>query len=212
MPRSFVCATSCAVAAAWAPFIRVEKFHGKRNARAVADVMQRGGVLLSTYGTCTANPGVLGAMSGRSAGSSAADDNESAPSEQQWESALAPGHWMPGNDATVSWSVSYCVLHRPTFDHVLKSHAGDTLSYADEGHKMKNPADLASAQGNGKRIPAKYRLLLSGTPIQNSKQPKSWMGASNEAGSDVFPSQTLNDVVVLSLTTPTWEARSWHAR
>ena len=53
----------------------------------------------------------------------------------------------------------------PTNEDIFVSHNWDFI-VLDEGHKIKNPSiKLTTAV---KRIPGKFRLLLSGTPIQNN--------------------------------------------
>ncbi len=117
----------------WAPFIHVAVFHGKRNSRAISELQRRGGVLLTSYGTCSSDPGALGAVSVASPGVST--------SFVEWEPAPIPDEY---GDGCGLWDIS-----------VL-----------DEGHKIKNPATLVHKAMQA--IPSAYRLLLTGTPIQNN--------------------------------------------
>ena len=91
--------------------------------------MLRGGVLLTTYGTCASDPGALGA---------AACCGEF----EEWDRAAIP---RSQSRSGVVWDIA-----------VL-----------DEGHKIKNPSTHVHKAMQA--IPSRYRLLLSGTPIQNSE-------------------------------------------
>jgi DNA excision repair protein ERCC-6-like len=122
----------------WAPSVHVVTLHGKRSARTVPDLVHRGGVLLTSYGMCASDPGALGAS--RTTVSPGADAS-TAPVE--WEPAPPPGS-SASSTSSCPWDI--CVL--------------------DEGHKIKNPQTLVHKAMQA--IPSSYRLLLSGTPIQNN--------------------------------------------
>lgn len=74
----------------WAPSVPVETFHGKRNARTVADIARHGGVLLTTYGTASSDPRALGATARNIASASDGADDAAV-----WEPAAAPTHSDP---------------------------------------------------------------------------------------------------------------------
>ena len=98
------------------------------------EIMRRGGVILTTYGTCAADPGVLGAVSTAAAG----EDPSTTPAV--WIPASAPEPWQDGTPARRS---------EVTWDLVV----------LDEGHKIKNVA----TQVRGCRCMLSVGLYVSDT-------------------------------------------------
>jgi SNF2 family DNA or RNA helicase len=123
------------------PSVRVCCFHGA-SSRARDDALdiirQRGGVLLTTYGLITTCAERLNAAMG---GDGSGSGNGSSASGISSGSGSGSGN---GNSGTRGWD--YIIL--------------------DEGHRIKNPSIQLSKKI--REIGAAHRLVVTGTPIQNS--------------------------------------------
>ncbi|RYG56498.1 hypothetical protein EON66_02760, partial [archaeon] len=169
--------------AAWAPELRVKLFHGaaKQRERTLASVVTKGGVILTTYGMLTNNPDILGApippptrgprppkkgTNNKERHGTATDSGaqsfgvEDEDAEVDAESAL----WPLACDASASARGAPLKLRTPAGLPLGTRVEWDAV-ICDEGHKLKNPStQVAKAAAC---LPSSFRLLLTGTPIQN---------------------------------------------
>jgi SNF2 family DNA or RNA helicase len=135
--------------ARFAPAVVVHTLHeqGALPARAklVKRVQDEGGVLLTTYGMVTSTPALFG---------SEAEGGEEG--EEEGGGGGGRGRAAAGRAAALKKVAAILGGAPPVWDLLL----------LDEGHRVKNPS-TATARAL-RATPARYRLLLTGTPIQNN--------------------------------------------
>lgn len=164
----------------WCPSVRVIIFHGsatttaKKRAEALAKIERKGGVVITTYGMVLSETRGLAFLppaseDNASQGGGGGDGSEEEEGEdEEGEGDEAEGGSGHGNKR--GGKKKGGKLSMKARLKALKNMGGEMPSTAwdyvvlDEGHKIKNP-DIALSIAM-RLLPAKHRLLLTGTPIQ----------------------------------------------
>ena len=143
--------------ARFAPAVVVHTLHEQgglpARARLVRRVQDEGGVLLTTYGMVTSTPALFG-FEGEEEGEGEGDGGEE---------GTAPPRSGAG---TTRARASRAEALKKVAAILGEAGAVWDLLLLDEGHRVKNPA-TATARAL-RATPSRYRLLLTGTPIQNN--------------------------------------------
>jgi SNF2 family DNA or RNA helicase len=157
----------------WAPELRVVVFHGdgfEKDKRAFERLMRKGGVMLTTFGMVTnraldmgADPHLLPALE---AVVSKPKPRRKIGAEDEDDDGGVAGFVRPVGAATPGAAEKPDVQKRRIATSSLEFDVRWDAVILDEGHKIKNPS--TAVHRCCLAIPAAFRLLLSGTPIQNS--------------------------------------------
>lgn len=171
--------------ARFAPNVSVYVMHdgvtGKQRVKLIRQLQEDGGVLLTTYGLIASSPQLFGATyeleevvsappeGGEEAGEGGAEEEEG-QGEEEGQEDEDDGFVRRGKSGKAGHAVrATAAPGTRTVRRVLEPAVPDTvwdILVLDEGHKVKNPSTrVAKAL---RAVPARMRLLLSGTPIQNN--------------------------------------------
>ena len=127
-----------------------EQSSAKARASVVVKVQEEGGVLLTTYGMLTAAPYLFGVeCEDQGGGEVECGDSETSGSKSR------------GVGKSNAFTTAMAML-----EESLEEPLCWDLLILDEGHRIKNPSTLTTKAARA--IPSHYRLLLTGTPIQNN--------------------------------------------
>lgn len=144
-----------------APGIRIEDFHGmtkRERERSLAKVQRRGGIGLTSYGMVANMPNAeqFSKKDGREFVWVGVRTESKVWNVKEWEwQTIYSIHPIL---SSLAKSVKITKLNSPLFcqDYII----------LDEGHKIKNPSNKCSKGIHS--IPARRRVILTGTPIQNN--------------------------------------------
>jgi SNF2 family DNA or RNA helicase len=162
----------------WAPGVEVSLFTKRSEEHRIAYVARRGGVLLTTYAMASLNAIALGAQqepllqpfAARGDAMNVAAAPAARKKKKKQQQGPLPGSEEDDEEEEDEEEEGGIVLRRALRPSRELLRRGGTVWDAvicDEGHKLKNPR--TKTHRSLQAIPSRVRLLLTGTPLQNSE-------------------------------------------